>query len=177
MSTFKNDPITNAIYNGIKRGIEITLENHCYGSAVNLIFSGMDTMAYLNMPAGQQDVERKDFILWVERYIKFPCKEQLTGLDLYGARCAMLHTYGARSKLSREGKCRMVCYMDRGIPEIRSKPGIDDLVVVSISALADAFFKGIDKFLVDLFANKEKATVAEERLKELVQEYPNPSKS
>lgn len=172
MTTIKNDPITNAIYGGIKRGIEVTLENHCYGSAVKLIFSGMDTMAYLDMPGGQQDVEKKDFISWVERYIKFPCKDQLTGLDLYGARCAMLHTYGARSKLSREGKCRMVCYMDKSIPEIRSKPGIDDLVMVSISALADAFFKGINEFLVDLFANKDKAAIAEIRLKELMQEYP-----
>lgn len=172
MTTFKNDPIVNAIYDGIKRGIEVTLENCCYGSAVKLIYSGIDTMAYLNTPAGQLDVERKDFISWVERYIKFPCKEQLTGLDLYGARCAMLHTYSARSKLSREGKCRMVCYMDKGIPEIRCKPGIDDLVIVSVSALADAFFKGIDEFLVVLFANKEKAAVAEERLKELMQEHP-----
>jgi hypothetical protein len=170
MTTFKNDPITNSIYDGIKRGIKVSLENHCYGSAVKLILSGMDTMAYLNMPATQQDVEKKDFIIWVERYIRFPCKEHLTGLDLYGARCAMLHTYGVRSKLSKEGKCRMVGYMNKGIPEIRTKPN-SDLVMVSITALADAFFKGIDEFLIDLFSNKEKAAIAEERLKELIQEY------
>ncbi|MBF0397929.1 MAG: hypothetical protein HQK78_14205, partial [Desulfobacterales bacterium] len=99
-------------------------------------------------------------------------KEQLTGLDWYGARWAMLHTYTARSNLSRKGKCRMVCYMDKGIPEIRSKPGIDDIVIVSVFALVEAFFTGIDEFLVALFSNKEKATVAEERLKELMQEYP-----
>jgi hypothetical protein len=124
------------------------------------------------MPANQEDVGRKDFVSWVERYIKFPCKEQLTGLDLYGARCAMLHAYGARSKLSREGKCRMVCYMDKGIPEIRSKPHVKDLVIVSVPALADSFFRGIDEFLVNLFANTKKAAIAEERLKELMQELP-----
>jgi hypothetical protein len=122
------------------------------------------------MSANQQDVERSDFVAWVERYIKFQCEEQLTGLDLYGARCAMLHTYGARSKLSREGKCRMVCYMDKGVPEIRCKPHVKDMVVVSVSALADAFFRGIDEFLIDLFANKGKAAVAEERLRELMME-------
>ena len=176
MTLFKNDPITNAIYDGIKRGIQVTIEARCFGSAVKLIFSGIDTMAYLNMPGGQQDVERKDFIAWVERYIKFPCEEQLSGLDLYGARCAMLHAYGARSKLSREGKCRMVCYMDKGVPEVRSKPDVDDLVIVSVSALADAFFEGIDAFLVDLFSNKEKAAIAEERLKELMQEHSREDK-
>ena len=171
MTTIKNDPITNAIHGGIKRGIQVTIENRCYGSATNLILSGIDTMAYLSMPASQQDVKQKDFVAWAERYIKFPCKEQLTGLDLYGARCAMLHTYGTRSKLSREGKCRMICYMDKGIPEIRSKPHLKDLVIVSVSALADAFFCGIDNFLVDLFSNKEKAAMAEERLTELMQEH------
>lgn len=176
MTIFKNDPITNAIYDGIKRGIQVTIENRCYGSAVKLIFSGIDTMAYLNMPASQQDVERKDFIAWAERYIKFPCKEQLTGLDLYGARCAMLHAYGARSKLSREGKCRMVGYINKGIPEIRSKPNVADLIIVSVSALADSFFKGIDAFLIDLFSNREKAAIAEERLKELMQEYSREDK-
>jgi hypothetical protein len=176
MPTFKNDPITNAIYDGIKRGIQVAINNRCFGSAVKLIFSGIDTMAYLSMPANQEDVGRKDFVSWVERYIKFPCKEQLTGLDLYAARCAMLHTYGARSKLSREGKCRMVCYMDKGIPEIRSKPHVNDLVIVSVPALADSFFRGIDEFLVNLFANTKKAAIAEERLKELMKEIPRGTK-
>jgi len=176
MTTSKNDPITNAIYDGIKRGIQVAINNHCFGSAVKLIFSAIDTMAYLNMPANQKDVGRKDFVSWVERYIKFPCKEQLTGLDLYGARCAMLHTYGARSKLSRGGKCRMVCYMDKGITEIRSKPLVKDLVIVSVPALADSFFRGIDEFLVNLFANTRKAAIAEEPLKELMQEFPRDKK-
>ena len=136
-----------------------------------MIFSGIDTMAYLNMPANQQDVERTDFVAWVERYIKFQCEEKLTGLDLYGARCAMLHNHGARSKLSRNGKCRMVCYMNQGVPEIRCKPDVMDCIIVSVTALADAFFHGIDEFLVDLFANKQKAAVAEERLRELMMEY------
>jgi len=70
----------------------------------------------------------------------------------------------------------MVCYMDKGVPEVRSKPDVDDLVIVSVSALADAFFEGIDAFLVDLFSNKEKAAIAEERLKELMQEHSREDK-
>ena len=66
----------------------------------------------------------------------------------------------------------MVCYMDKGIPEIRTKHNVDNLVTVSISALADAFFRGIDVFLINLVLNKEKAAIAKERLKELMQERP-----
>jgi len=167
------DPIAKAIYGGLKKGIQVAVENNCYASAAILILSGIDSMAFLNMPPSQKDVKGSDFIEWAERYIKFPCSEKLTGSDLYGARCAMLHTYGVVSKMSREGKCRMVGYTSESIPEIRYNPAIDkNFVLVSIPALAESFYKGIDQFLIDLFSNKDKAIVAEERLKWLIQEMP-----
>ena len=52
------DPIINVIHNGIKRGIRVALENNCLPAALILIYSGIDTMAYLNMPADQDDVHR-----------------------------------------------------------------------------------------------------------------------
>ena len=169
----ERDPITKAIYGGIKKGIQVTVENNCYGSAIILILSSIDSMAFLNMPESQTDVTKTDFIDWVDRYIKYPCKEKLTGSDLYGARCAMLHTYGVVSKMSRDGKCRMVGYMSDAVPEVRFNPCVDKkLVLVSVPALAEAFYKGIDQFLVNLFTNKEKARVAEDRLKWFIQEIP-----
>lgn len=129
-------------------------------------------MAYLAMPASQDDVTRTDFVRWADQYIKFPCTEQLTGLDLYGARCAMLHNYGIASDLSRKGKCRQVGYMNKSVPEVRFNPEVSKLVLVAVPALADAFFSGVDKFLIDLFADRNKAPIAEERLKNLVQTIP-----
>jgi hypothetical protein len=173
MVNLREDPIVNAIYGGIKKGIQVAINNECLDSAVVLIISGIDSMAYLNMPADQEDVTKYDFITWAEQYIKFSCKEQLTGLDLYGARCAMLHSFGVVSKLSREGKCRMVGYMDKSIPEVRYNPNVSkELVMVSVPALAESFFQAIDKFMVDLFSNPTKAKVAEKRLHSFVQKLP-----
>ena len=130
-------------------------------------------MAFLGMPSHQQDVTRDNFVRWAEGYIKFRCDDQLTGLDLYGARCAMLHSYGVVSRLSREGQCRMVGYMDNSVPEVRYNPKVaKDFVLVSVTALAEAFYRGIDQFLVDLFANKERAEVAEKRLAWFIQKHP-----
>ena len=173
MNDISKDPIIKAIYGEIKAGIKLCIDNKCLGSAVILILSGIDAMAYLDMPVEQEDATRNDFVAWVEKYIKFPCKEQLTGLDLYGARCAMLHSFGAISKLSREGKCRNVVYADKSKPEVIYKPAISkEVVIVSVSALAEAFFIGIDKFLVDLFANHKKAKIREKRLSNFVQKVP-----
>jgi len=83
----------------------------------------------------------------------------------------MVHQYGAESDVSRKGKCRLVSYMDYSIPEVRFQPSIDpNLVLVSVKALAEAFFKGVDSFLVDTFANKEKAAVAESRIQRITHE-------
>jgi hypothetical protein len=173
MANFSEDPIVNVIHNGLKESINIVIQNRCYHAAIILILSGIDTMAYLNMPDKQENVERNDFVKWVEKYIKFPCEEQLTGLDLYGARCAMLHTLGVRSRLSKKGKCRIIAYKNRGVPEIQFNPTISkEMVVVSIEGLRDAFFKGINTFLIDIFKDKYKAPIAEERLKEFVHTLP-----
>lgn len=173
MNDLSKDPVLNAVYNSIKRGIRVAIDNQCYGSAVILILSGIDTMAYLGMPPGHEDVTSKDFVKWAEKYITFPCDQKLTGLDLYGARCGMLHAYSTSSRLQRQGKCRHVGYMDRSVPEIRYNPAIDkDLVLVSVEALARSFFEGVDKFLVDLYSDPVKASVADERFRWVVLVYP-----
>ncbi|TAJ29282.1 MAG: hypothetical protein EPO64_04045, partial [Nitrospirae bacterium] len=172
MTDLQRDPIINAIHNGIKRGIEVTLESNCLSSCVILIFAGIDSMAYLDMPASQSEVTREDFIRWAEKYIKFPCEEQLSGVDLYGARCAMLHQYGVESRMSSEGKCRIVGYMDKSVPEVRCNSSISKShVFVSVPALKNAFFIGIDNFLINAFSDKTKAKTVEARLKNFVQAF------
>ena len=84
------DPVYNSIYQGVKRGIQVCIENECFGSAVILIYSGIDTMAYLAMPENQHNVNRKDFISWCDRYISFNGNEHISGLELYSARCGMV---------------------------------------------------------------------------------------
>ena len=62
---------TNTCREGV--GVEVAIQNNCLASAVILVLSGIDSMAFLNMPASQTDVTRTDFIKWADRYIKFPC--------------------------------------------------------------------------------------------------------
>ncbi len=173
MEDLGRDPIVNVIQNGIKRGIRVALESECYGAVVVLVYSGLDTMAYLDMPPDQDDVTRKDFVEWAEKYIRFPCEKQVSGLDLYGARCGVLHTHGAFSRLNREGKCRVIGYADRMVPEVVYQPSVSEgLVMVSIDGLVRAFFDGMDEFLVHLFANPTKAKAAERRFRRINHTIP-----
>lgn len=51
LTDLSEDPIINAVHNGIKRGIRVALENDCLDSAVILILSGIDAMVYISMSA------------------------------------------------------------------------------------------------------------------------------
>jgi hypothetical protein len=169
-----SDPIVNAIQNGIKRSIQVLIENDCYPSSVVLIYTGMDTMAYLNMPATETYVKGKFFISWADRYIRFPCKEQVSGLELYNARNGVVHTYSSFSRGTDEGKSRVIGYMDHSIPEVIYKPNDKNLVMVSIKGLAEAFFKAVDQSLIDIFSDPDtnRKKVVEERLSRLNLTFP-----
>ena len=175
MVDLRQDPIINVIHNGIRKGITVALDNGCLGSAIILILSAIDAMAYLSMPEGQEDVTKADFINWADHYIRFPGDEQLTGEELYGARCGMLHSYSVSSRMSREGKCRMIGYVDGSNPPILFRPAVSkELVLVSLPAFKTALFQGMDQFLIDIYKNptSKKAQVANERFKNLVHTIP-----
>lgn len=128
-------------------------------------------MAYIGMPNSKTDVSKSDFVVWVEKYLRLEGNEQLTGLDVYGARCSMLHCHSVYSNLSRKGKCRLIAYASDMYPPILVNSQIDaSLVLVSIPALAAAFFNAIDNSLVDLFSteNHRRKAVVEQRLQTLV---------
>lgn len=60
-------------------------------------------------------------------------------------------------------------------PPVRFNPTISlDLVIVSLRALASAFFEGIDRFVVDVFKDPKRRAVAEQRLNELILEMKVP---
>jgi hypothetical protein len=105
---FAEDPLINAIYQGIKRGIQVTYDNECYGACLILIYCGIDAMSYLDMPTNRAEVHADDFIQWVEGYLSPNLKNsatQVTGKELYIARCAVVHTYGVESLKNEERQC------------------------------------------------------------------------
>jgi hypothetical protein len=174
MTEINKEHILKIVQSDIKDPIRIVLKNKKYRSAVMLIFTGIDTMAYLSMPASKKTQDCHDFIEWSDRYILFEGKEKPTGLELYIARCIILHSYSDYSTLLGLGNCRKIEYTDQSnLDAINYNPEESDKIVrVSVHALSDAFFNGVDRFFAYLFSNNEKALVAEKRLVELMLNFP-----
>jgi len=73
-----------------------------------LLYSGIDVMASLER-AGP-DVEKKDFQRSVTSYLLAGHSFDCTADDLYAARCGIVHTFSAESRLSRDRKAKPVVY-------------------------------------------------------------------
>jgi len=72
--------------------------------AATLCYVAMDTMAHLGMAEGKEAQTRSDFIEWVDAFLR--CHEdqpyKYRGIDVYAARCAVLHTYGTEAALHKQ---------------------------------------------------------------------------
>jgi hypothetical protein len=173
---FSKDPLINAVYQGIKRGVQVTFDNECYGSFLILVYCGIDSMAYLDMPPNQEEVHGKDFIQWADRYLSPSLSNnvtRITGEELYSARCAVVHTYTVESQKTKDGSARVIGYMfggDRSI--VWNSKVVPNMVLLRLETLRDAFFVAIDKFLMEAYADKQRQPVLEARLRKLLSTIP-----
>ena len=76
--------------------------------ALILIYACLDILASLQRQEGEGN--RKAFVRWVDSYLLPDPKLKCTALDLYAARCAILHTLTPDAELTRKGEARRIVY-------------------------------------------------------------------
>lgn len=103
--------------------------------------------------------------MWVDNYLlkakPLPC----TGLELYGARCEILHAFTAASDLSRQGRVRPVIYAwgkasARDLQEASDALNPSLHVAIHVSYLFEAFRLGLADYLEELEADSARAATA-----------------
>ncbi len=162
--------LDNILIKGICADIHFVLMNKRIHAAILLTYAGMDAMATLDRPAGVDKVSRMDFVRWTDTYIQFK-DGTISGLELYSARCAMLHNYGSESDLTRTGEARQIGYTAGGGPDVMTKEDVPGLVLVSVEGLIDAFFQGIQKYMKSLLANPNRRMLVAQRLPKMLNEF------
>ena len=128
------------------------------------------------MPPSQEEVHANDFVQWAERYLCPSLKNQatqITGEELYSARCAVVHTYTVESRKTKSGSTRAIGYAVGGGQSIVWDAKVaPKLVLLRLEALRDAFFTAIDRFLTKGYADKQKQPILESRLRNLLNTIP-----
>lgn len=143
-------------------------------SAIAMAFVCMDTMAYLSLPAGRETQGKNDFISWVDLYLKGHEDQpyQYRGLDVYGARCAILHAFGSDSDFHKKHEdAKKFGYHDGGKHTFNLS--VDErLVVISIPSFLNDVVHAVIIFLEECAKNSELRERVEGRLPKLFEIYP-----
>jgi len=139
---------------GILKGIDLCLGRECLVSSVVLIFCGIDSLAALTRPVDAASTSRSVFIRWVEQFLLPESRLACSALDVYAARCGVLHTHSAESDLQRQGSARPLIYEWRQGPRADAQvPLPAGALVIEVEALHDAFTAAVSRFLVESDTN------------------------
>ena len=90
-------------------GIETCLEKKLTTSALVLLYSAIDITSWLAADDLNASV-RAYFTTWVEKYLLSAIPLGITALELYAARCGLIHTFTPDSRLVEQGKARRIVY-------------------------------------------------------------------
>lgn len=160
---------------GILTGIELCMRHECLVSGVALIFSGIDSLAALTRPVDAVNTSRSVFIAWVERFFLPKSGMSCSGLDLYAARCGVLHTHSAESELQRQGTARPLIYEWRQGPTADAKVALSpDAIVIEVETLHNAFKLAVDRFFEAAKTDEEIKSRLRQHLKALLCYRPWP---
>ena len=144
----------------LSRGVEACLGDSLIGPGLILIYSAIDTVGWLD--SGQPFATRTSFIDWTERYLLTAKRLSCTAMDLYAARCGLLHTFTPNSQLSSDQKARRICYahgnarvedLQRTI-DLASKG--NEYVAVKVEELFAAWCDGVLAFTTELESDVER---------------------
>jgi hypothetical protein len=135
---------------------ELCIEQRLQLPALILIYVGIDIAGWLASRTNRG--VRTSFTAFVEKYMLPGSLLAASPLDLYAARCAVLHTYTAESDLSAHGKARTIGYAcgktnAQDLQTSFARSGRTDMVAVHISDLFAAFRQGVDQLTADVSAD------------------------
>lgn len=130
----------------IFESIELCIENKYILPALMLTYSAIDIVGGLERKKGEGT--KASFIRFVDGYLLKAIPLGCTALELFGARCGILHAAAAESDLYKKGKVRLVVYawgtgeLDK-INETTKLLERSDIVAVHVSDLVEAFRNGL----------------------------------
>jgi len=165
------------------KSIEILLKQELFIPALSLMYSLIDHMAYLDMPDDQMDVKGTDFEKWCKDYLDLEALD-IQAQDLYAARCGILHSAIAESRLSREIskekiKVQEIYYVcgDKTIANFREKYNSSkednwkdtknithNYTVLKIEDLWSKLFKAFGKFGLEIDKDEKRKIIVIQRL-------------
>jgi hypothetical protein len=114
----------------------------------------MDTLSYLDRINDNETVKKR-FTRWLDTYMLLPnSKLKCSSIDLYAARCSMVHSSTAESDLSKTGKAKEIYYAhgykDELTDIIKRMRKENKIAIVKIPVLFLEFYDAYWRYLKSL---------------------------
>ena len=177
MSSQTADQMIEGYFLATTKAIATLFRENLLPHSLVIIYSTIDTCGLLDAPPQQTAATGASFKAWVKNYVLSYPGLEFNEVDLWGARCAVLHTFTSESNLSFEGKARELQYYtgEKSAPHIqqfisftKSHDGGKHLPV-HYGDLAEAVFGGMKAFIHDLAACCQTSPAHLARLRKVIQ--------
>ena len=174
----KESNIDKYFYSVIE-AVDILHQRKLMGQVLTIIYSSIDACGLLDAPNAQEKATGKTFKTWVDKYMLSDSSLECTSDDLWGARCAVLHTHTSASDLSKASKVRELQYIS-GPPEhpvvavfIEASKDIGNgqNIGINIDILVMEFLEAISKFSQDFSVRVEESDVCRQRAAQILQHF------
>jgi hypothetical protein len=139
--------------------------------ALAMVYVGIDTMAWLALPIGQERQGRQDFYNWVDTYLQADAAQpyQYVGRDVYAARCALLHQFATVAELHRQkNPPKKFGYLDNG-PHMTDG---GELVLISVAMLVRDYNHAVARFMQAAGGDRDLKARIDSRVVELLNTTP-----
>jgi len=142
-----------------------------------LLYSSIDIMASLNRDPAKPKVTRSDFIEWVDTHLLPGSGLNCKAIDLYAARCGLVHSYSPDSELTGDYKANKIYYVYGKVEAIELQRIINnsphkELISVHIDQLFTALEIAVERFAKALKDNPSKEKLAAQRASEFFINIP-----
>jgi len=141
-------------------------------ATVIMVYVTIDTMAFLSMPLSKKKNGSTEFIDWVNKYMKTESSQsyQYDGKDMWGARCAKLHSYASESEYAKDNDCKMYGYVN-GLNHFYNPQESERLVLIGIHRLVSDFGDALISFLRDASKNTDLKYTLDKRLEKVCRQF------
>jgi hypothetical protein len=143
-------------------------------AALAMSFICIDAAVYLGLPEGREKQGGSDFIDWVDRYLKADPQQIYTyrGIDVYGARCAVLHSFSSESDFHlAHPKAKIYGYHDGGRHAVDSDIN-DRMVLIGIPSFIDDVVRAVTQFFQESLLDESMKDRIESRTQQMLANYP-----
>lgn len=160
-------------------GLSLLYNAKLYGQMLVLLYSFIDSAGLLDAPSTQIKATGESFKNWVKKYMLGDPRVNFNEVDLWSARCAVLHTFTSQSDISNSGQARELQYYSgpKDSPQAQAfvvaAASIDGgkHIPVHIEDTYLVFLEALKKFPLDLSTNCDSNPAYEQRLRKVLQQF------